>query len=238
MIIIIKILLAHLVGDFILQPKSWVTEKEQKKAASFKLYVHVLIHGGLVLLLLWNIRLWLFALLVVLSHLIIDLCKVYFQKQHTQTIWFIIDQLAHFITLIILWYVWFKPDIALLSLWQNPLLWLYITAILFLTVASGIIIQVLLAKWSPHLPEGRGRSLANAGKYIGILERLLAFIFIIVGHWEAVGFLMAAKSVFRFGDLKDSKSIELTEYILIGTLLSFGIAIITAIVFLQIGSLL
>jgi hypothetical protein len=70
------------------------------------------------------------------------------------------------------------------------------------------------------------------------LERLLAFIFIIVGHWEAVGFLMAAKSVFRFGDLKDSKSIELTEYILIGTLLSFGIAIITAIVFLQIGSLL
>jgi len=39
--------------------------------------------------------------------------------------------------------------------------------------------------------------------------------------------LIAAKSVFRFGDLRESKNRKLTEYILIGTLLSFGIAIAT-----------
>ena len=52
-----------------------------------------------------------------------------------------------------------------------------------------------------------------------------------MNHWEAVGFLITAKSVFRFGDLKESKHRKLTEYILIGTLISFGIAIITGITF-------
>lgn len=44
-------------------------------------------------------------------------------------------------------------------------------------------------------------------------------------HWEAVGFLLAAKSVFRFGNLKESHGRKLTEYVLIGTLLSFALAL-------------
>ncbi|RYE13805.1 MAG: DUF3307 domain-containing protein, partial [Sphingobacteriales bacterium] len=48
-------------------------------------------------------------------------------------------------------------------------------------------------------------------------------------HFEAVGFLLAAKSIFRFGDLKEAHDIKLTEYVLIGTLLSFGMAIVTAL---------
>lgn len=74
-------------------------------------------------------------------------------------------------------------------------------------------------------------SLQSAGKYIGILERLFVFAFFASGHPEAVGFLIAAKSVFRFGDLKEAKSRKLTEYVLIGTLISFGIAILTGIIF-------
>jgi hypothetical protein len=75
------------------------------------------------------------------------------------------------------------------------------------------------------LSDSLEESLSNAGKYIGMLERLLVFIFIVTGHWEGIGFLLAAKSVFRFGDLKKSKDRKLTEYILIGTLLSFSIAL-------------
>jgi len=77
------------------------------------------------------------------------------------------------------------------------------------------------------LNDGNEKSLNQAGKYIGILERIFVFIFVITGKWEGIGFLLAAKSVFRFGDLKESKDRKLTEYILIGTLLSFGIAIAT-----------
>lgn len=60
-------------------------------------------------------------------------------------------------------------------------------------------------------------------------KRLFIFSFIILDYWEGIGFLLAAKSVFRFGDLSNAKDRNLTEYILIGTLLSFGIAIVTAV---------
>ena len=69
-------------------------------------------------------------------------------------------------------------------------------------------------------------TLQNAGKWIGILERLMIFGFILLGKWEGIGFLLAAKSVFRFGDLKDARDMKLTEYVLIGTLLSFGMAML------------
>lgn len=71
----------------------------------------------------------------------------------------------------------------------------------------------------------------DAGRYIGMLERLFVFTFVLLGQWEAIGFLLAAKSVFRFGDLTKASDRKLTEYILIGTLLSFGIAIMLGIVF-------
>ena len=88
-----------------------------------------------------------------------------------------------------------------------------------------------MSKWTPFTNASDSDSLAEAGKYIGILERLFVFAFIISGRWEAIGFLVAAKSVFRFGDLRQSKDRKLTEYILIGTLLSFGISILCGLIY-------
>ncbi|AFL85551.1 Protein of unknown function (DUF3307) [Belliella baltica DSM 15883] len=235
MIILIKLILAHLIGDFVLQPRSWVKEKEKKKAKSFKLYLHFLIHGLLILLVLWNLQYWFLALSVMLIHGLIDMAKLYFQKKNNKTSWFVIDQGLHLISIFIVWLIWTNKNLEI-SLWlESTSLWIYITALLFLTSVTGILIQVLLTKWSKSINEGENQSLDNAGKYIGILERLFVFTFVILGRWEAIGFLLAAKSVFRFGDLKESKDRKLTEYILIGTLLSFGIAIMIGIVVLGIS---
>lgn len=67
----------------------------------------------------------------------------------------------------------------------------------------------------------------NAGKWIGYLERILILTFIFTGNIEGIGFLLAAKSVFRFGELNKAKDIKTTEYVLIGTFASFTIAIMT-----------
>lgn len=67
--------------------------------------------------------------------------------------------------------------------------------------------------------------LLSAGKYIGILQRLFVLGFILLNQWSSIGLLIAAKSVFRFSDLSRAKDRKLTEYILIGTLISFGLAI-------------
>lgn len=236
MIILFKLLLAHFIGDFVLQPKSWVDEKESEKAKSYKLYLHILLHGVLVLLVLWDLNYWLLALILMMLHGVIDIIKLYVQKENSKPQWFLIDQGLHIVSIIVLWIVWNKPDIPVKTWVMSLEVWIYITALLFLTAVTSIIIQVLMINWSKALNDNNEASLNNAGKYIGILERLFVFTFVVTGNWGAIGFLLAAKSVFRFGDLKESKDRKLTEYILIGTLLSFGIAIATAMLVLKIVS--
>jgi len=230
MIVLVKLILAHFIGDFLLQPKSWVEEKEQLKAKSFKLYIHILIHGLLVLLVLWDLNHWLLPLLLMVSHGIIDTLKLYAQKESNKSKWFLIDQGLHILSILVLWVLLFKPEINLNKLTEDTGLWIYSAAILFITVVSGIVMRELMSSWSKALDDRNEESLNNAGKYIGMLERIFVFIFVVTGNWEGIGFLLAAKSVFRFGDLKESKDRKLTEYILIGTLLSFGIAIVTGMV--------
>lgn len=234
MLILIKLILAHLIGDFLLQPTSWVKEKEKRKAASPKLYLHVLLHGVIVLILLWDFALWPIALAITLVHLGIDLIKLYAQKPKTKTTWFIADQALHLLSILLIWAAITEVSIDLKQILQSPKILSLITLVLFLTQPTSIILSNLLKKWSDSIPSQPDQSLQDAGKYIGILERLFVFSFIVTGHWEAVGFLLAAKSVFRFGDLRKSKERKLTEYILIGTLLSFGIAIVSGLIFLSI----
>lgn len=229
MIVLIKLFLAHFIGDFLLQPKSWVVEKEKKKAQSPKLYLHILIHGLLTLLFLWSFDNWLLVLLLMMIHGIIDALKLYTQNENNKSICFFIDQGLHIVSIVILWFLFFKPKINCAQWFENPSIWIYATAILFLTFVCGILMRELMANWTKELKDDKEASLNNAGKYIGMLERLFVFIFVVTGRWDGIGFLLAAKSVFRFGDLKKSKDRKLTEYILIGTLLSFGIAIITGL---------
>lgn len=221
MIPLFQLILAHLLGDFLLQPTAWVNHKEKKKAKSPALYLHLLVHGVLILILL-GFGFWILAIVLTILHGLVDLTKLYFQKSATKTAWFFIDQLAHFISILGIWWLFFRPEI---SLEWSPSIWIYATALLLITQVAGIAIQIGLSNWSKDLDLSQESSLKNAGKYIGILERLFVFAFVILGKWEAIGFLLAAKSVFRFGDLRKAKDRKLTEYILIGTLLSFGISI-------------
>jgi hypothetical protein len=233
MIVFIKLILAHFIGDFLLQPKSWVDEKVKRKAKSLKLYAHIIIHGLLVLFILWDFKYWILALLLMVSHGIIDIIKLYVQNESNKSNWFLFDQVLHILSIFTLWSLFFKPDLNLNALTENTSIWIYSTAIIFITFVSGMVMKELMSNWSKVLNDSNEESLNNAGKYIGMLERLFVFIFVVTGNWEGVGFLLAAKSVFRFGDLKESKDRKLTEYILIGTLLSFGIAIATGMLVLK-----
>lgn len=230
MILIVKLLLAHIIGDFFLQPQKWVKEKEKKKLKSPKLYLHVLIHVLLTSLFLWDASKWPIILAIGLSHFIIDALKLQFQKKKTKRLLFFIDQLLHIIIIFLCYFIFTEYTFVLSDYaTQNSLL--LSACLLFLTIPTSIIMKTIFLKWDISKLTKNNESLTDAGKYIGILERVLVFIFIIAGHWEAVGFLITAKSVFRFGDLKESKHRQLTEYILIGTLISFGIAIITGILY-------
>ena len=228
--IFIPLILAHLLGDFILQPNSWVADKEKKKGGSIYLYIHVLLHTALACIFLWNVKLWWIALIIGVTHFLIDWAKLQFQNAKTKRTWFFIDQIAH-LAVIVGVSIFYFPYFIWEDLFNLRNLEL-ITAFVFLTVPSSILIKTIISVWTPVTIEHskiQTESLVNAGKYIGILERILVFVFILVNHWEGVGFMIAAKSVFRFSDLAEAKQRKLTEYVLIGTLLSFGLAVLTGI---------
>ena len=76
MIILIQLFLAHIIGDFFLQPDKWVKEKKKLKLKSIYLYLHVFIHFVLILIIVGNINFWKSALVITVSHLIIDGIKL------------------------------------------------------------------------------------------------------------------------------------------------------------------
>ncbi|EJG03476.1 DUF3307 domain-containing protein [Flavobacterium sp. F52] len=228
MILFIKLLLAHLLGDFIWQPNSWVANKELKKHKSVYLYIHILLHGVLAAVLAAEINFIPYAVVIAVTHGIVDLIKLNFQKPKTKRTWFIVDQIAH--VLILIGIVLLYENKPIPDFCKDNQFWILLTGFLLLTKPTSIFIKTIISIWAPESKNSnQDNSLIAAGNYIGILERLFVFGFILTGHFEAIGFLLAAKSIFRFGDLKEAKDRKLTEYVLIGTLISFGIALLVGL---------
>mgnify|MGYP004361592459 FL=1 len=144
------------------------------------------------------------------------------------------------LNLVLYYYTPYRIDFTEILSAQSLLL---ITLLFFVTYVAGILMRVALQPWQDAIEpaskkeNAKSTSLAGAGKIIGILERLFVFTFILLNTWSAIGFLITAKSVFRFGDLTEGKNRRLTEYVLIGTLLSFGIAIGCGLMFRYLSAL-
>ena len=220
-----KLILAHLVTDFILQPKSWVEDRTQKHYASVKLYLH----GAMTGLLAWVLigwQYWLVALVILVTHTIIDGWKSY---QKPTVVYFLADQFMHLIVIIACWYFTFKQWNDVLHGWQQinmrVSIWKTIAAFIFITTPAGILIGQFTSKWREKIADAE--SLADAGKWIGIVERTIILIFVLYNQFSAIGLLVAAKGIIRFNE-KDRQEIK-TEYLVIGTLMSIALAIVTGL---------
>ena len=188
------------------------------------------------------IPLFLVAIGVVVTHFIIDAVKSYASPT---TFAFVIDQAAHITAAVILWALLTQQFASLLqhiyAINYHHLVLLL--AYLIILSPTSIFIKQLLSPWTRELEELTNpkrsselvqlpvqRTLAMAGQRIGYLERLLILTFVLLNQFAAIGFLIAAKSIFRFGDLTKSEDKKLTEYVLLGTLTSVVITIATGLV--------
>lgn len=233
LILTIKLLIAHIIGDFVFQPNSWVEDKKLKKHKSKYLYLHGLVHLiALIVLLKFNLSLWPYLVLIVISHLIIDLIKLNIEGMINTRLLFTLDQALHLIILAIVIYIDKPYKLDLEHIYSKESL-LLILALLIVSFVVSIVMKMIMTKWR-LTDDTLDDSLENAGKFIGILERLFVFGFIILNQWGAIGLLIAAKSVFRFGDLSRAKDRKLTEYMLIGSLISFGLAILIGLTYMNI----
>ena len=233
MLVLYQWIFAHLLVDFGLQTNKIVQQKKKLKARSWFLYVHSLLHGGLVYLFSPDKTLWLIPVIVAITHFFIDLWKLY---RRDNLFAFIADQVLHLLVLITLWLIYYQPH----QWWQtkfslvsnNTNFWIVVAGYMIIIFPLAYLLGYATSKWRTEIETASLRStisLSEAGKWIGIFERILVYTFVITSHFEGIGFLIAAKSLLRFSDIKGENIRKEAEYVLIGTLMSFAASILTGL---------
>lgn len=224
-----RLLVAHIIGDFVLQPDTWVENRNQRHFRSPYLYLHGVIHFLLAMSLSFSRDgLWIGAMIGT-GHILLDGFKALLRRHDVRG--FVLDQLLHLLIILICWSyaAGIRPAGSLGTVVRDARAWWIAAGYLLNMFLFPKLIALATEKWRVHVPPER-ELLYKAGRWIGVMERILVYTFVLIGQFSAVGFLMAAKSVFRFGDMKEGKDKGHTEYVLIGTMLSFGLALITGIV--------
>jgi len=224
------LLTAHLLGDFIFQTRWMIEHKRQVWVLA--LHVAAVTSASYVLLGTFH---WRILLVILLTHFAMDAIKVYYLSDSLAA--FLADQLVHLTVLAGLaycfpdavnagwWVAGLTPDLskcyfAALSL---------ISGLILCIPAGGILIGKLIHPFTCEIGGDGIQGLAQGGKYIGWLERILVMLLLLINQPNGIGFLLAAKSVLRFGEIKDTSQRKMAEYIIIGTFLSFGWALLISV---------
>jgi len=235
-LMIIPLFTAHALTDFVLQSE----EDVGRKHLPLVLFKHSFLTAitSYIFVGLW--RMWAIPVAILISHLVIDYIKVKISRDDLKI--FLIDQLAHIIVIVaVSVFLTMANQFSITSYWETLFgrlyySWLvFVSGVIITVYAGGVVVGIIVEPFLDQLHEIRqespansllvnerlARGFANGGVVIGQLERGLIFLLVLVNQPSAIGFLIAAKSVFRFGEIKEKSNRMEAEYILIGNLVSF-----------------
>lgn len=256
--LVFNLIVAHILGDFYLQTKKSCENKFLYSIKGKNLWLHSLIIGILSWIAIWDIRGWWLALGIMIIHLIIDWLKLVIQAKmgifkindkkevipgdnKQNDLWiFLTDQILHIVIIVggaYIWYSvnndWRQPEYLQDFIINHPLRLKTMVGLLLVLKPANILILLILETCKVKVYPIQNDEYGNfhSGELIGWLERGLILIFVILSQYEAIGFLIAAKSILRFNDTSKG---EKSEYVLTGTLLSLAIALCLGILALKI----
>ena len=195
------------------------------KKKTWVFLLHLLVHGLLGWLCVAQWSVWVIPLYIIASHGILDFIKG--RRPDTAKL-FVIDQFLHIALIYVLAVYLNRSNISpSIPAVYKSLVWF--SGFIATVQGSGYLID----KVAKNLIEKNNLKLGGldgGGALIGKLERTLIFLFVVIGQPEGIGFLIAAKSILRFEKAHDKTENEAkhAEYVLIGTLLSFTLAIALA----------
>jgi hypothetical protein len=224
---------AQLVGDFLLQTAAMVRNKKRLSV----LLGHCAVLAGLSYLLCGLWTRWEVPVVILFSHALIDFVKTKSGKNTPAS--FLIDQGAHFAVIGALT-VFITAAVGAESYWTGLLGPWYLKSLILLSGATasikagGYLIGTAVRPIQEQLLAHRKKAgtdftgFETGGMLIGQLERGLILLLTLTGQATGIGFLIAAKSILRFGDAQDPRHRIEGEYIIIGTLMSFGWGILIA----------
>lgn len=227
---------AHVLADFVFQVR-WIIDLKHRLGPFF---VHVVIVAATAFALLGALSgAALMAVAIVTgSHALIDWAKLRVSRTsrvdgHARgaPVMFLIDQALHVLAIVLI--AWYFRDAwnqgwwaAFPGTWQTGFLTVLslVAGFVLATRAGGFVIGMFMAGFesSQRNDDESDQGLIEGGKWIGLLERALIFVLVLAQQFQAIGFLIAAKSILRF---QYSKERSHSETVIIGTLASFGWAI-------------
>lgn len=220
---LIRLLLAHLLSDFVFQTSRIA---ENKKWFSGYLYIHILtVFLCTAVLTGW----WAVSALIAATHYIIDGSKQQLKERNVagELVLFIGDQILHILVIIVIW-AWkydhldfFESMSAFLSDYNTSLILL---GYLVITTPVGYLIRITTKGMNRQ--EQHAGTNERGGKNIGIYERVIILTLVLLGQYEAIGFLITGKSIIRF--VNKDEHIR-SEYVLLGTMMSYMFAIVTGV---------
>jgi hypothetical protein len=240
----LALLLAHLLGDFLLQP-GWLVKNKTKRL--WPLLCHSFIHYAsawtCLLIFTPTIFLSIYGQTVIIGyalvHLLIDKLKCLFiTHKPRRDNWgaFLFDQLIHFVVLAIAACLLARcsPVALFQGFHPSPSAQTHIleVAIIYIGVifGGGYLIRYLTQSFATKGTAEDSPQLENAGLYIGWIERFLLITAIFMQSPALVGLILASKSIARFPEFKEAR---FAEYFLIGTLLSVSLSVLGGIFLLQ-----
>ena len=226
--LLLRLVIAHVLSDFLLQTEKSINDRKENKWKSKWLYIHATVYSLMLYIFssTWGNAYYLIPVFFI-SHALIDGLK---SCREDKFRYFLLDQFGHLIIICFAWLIMVPENMDIFfslfkGYWTSKKVLLIILGYLLILWPSGHLIGYFLRPFREGLKNHQKLGLANAGLWIGYLERFLVFSFVIVGYVTAVGFLITAKSIFRFGEIKDTENREVAEYIIIGSFFSFVIAL-------------
>jgi len=223
-----KILLAHVLTDFIFQPDQLAENKEKGTV--------LLVHGLIFFFLSIGLLLPTFSYPTIIAlfllasfHGFVDYSKNLIQKRTGKSLWlyFLGDQALHVLGIGVVVFFLDKASLnvwvdALLPYWSKPSIFLFVSLFVFIVFGGGFFTGILCRRFLAGLNSEKKPGIERAGRYIGILERSLVLTAVLFGKMEFIGYIFAAKSIARYPEMKEGS--HFAEYYLIGTLTSISIA--------------
>ncbi|HEU4333660.1 MAG TPA: DUF3307 domain-containing protein [Candidatus Eisenbacteria bacterium] len=229
---------AHLVADFLLQPRSIVEGKRRWRPLLLHAAVHVACGFVLVNVAL-NPRSATGIAALAVFHVLVDHVKARINPPALAG--FVADQLVHLISVFAV-AAWLSPadwpslNLAGLLLVRSLDVYVVLGTYVGIVFGGGFLIQLVLNDRLATIGDAlrsRKPGLPRAGTYIGWAERALVLTFFLAGFEEAIGFLIAVKALARYPELKDDAQGVFADYFLVGTLASISIGVVGGLILRQ-----
>lgn len=219
---------AHLIGDFVMQTRYDVLYK-QHLPVLFK-------HAFTVAILSWlfsgSMELWVILPWIGITHAATDYVKaVYGDALGEPFGMFLLDQAVHIAVIILTAFAvpaLFVYESVWMVMFGNQFIqaMIIISGVILAVRVAGIVIGIWIGPMLQMMDEQVREQFKRSSSIIGQMERLLIFFFVFTGLYSGVGFLLAAKALFRMGTLMDTSRRYESEYVITGTLISFTWALI------------